>query len=215
MLKIGEFVQRVNSSSLYYSHVWKSVKVKSVGNPTSSPELHKTFLAQKSPYHRVCMISHVQLFVTPWTAVQQAPQSIPQQEYWSGLPFPPPRDLPNPGIEPAFPVSVLQADSLPLSQWGSTKNLQLAKFQIRYISNKKYNSFHQQMALVAIYLVSLSTWEPKMISWIAFWTELHKPSDISATCYYQQHRRTLFKRQKVLWRSPVGVHFKAPGLPSF
>ena len=40
-----------------------------------------------------------------------------RQEYWSGLPFPPPGDLPDPGIEPLTPA--LQVDSLPLSHWGS------------------------------------------------------------------------------------------------
>ena len=46
--------------------------------------------------------SHVQLFVTPWTVACQAPLSVgfPRQEYWSGLPFPSPGDLPDPGIEP-------------------------------------------------------------------------------------------------------------------
>ena len=45
--------------------------------------------------------SHVQLFVTPWTVAHQAPLSMgfSRQEYWSGLPFPPPGDLPHPGIE--------------------------------------------------------------------------------------------------------------------
>ena len=49
-----------------------------------------------------------QLFVTPWTVARQAPLSMafPSQEYWSGLPFPSPRDLPNPGIEPASPALV-------------------------------------------------------------------------------------------------------------
>ena len=43
-----------------------------------------------------------------------------RQEYWSGLPCPPPGDLPNSGIETAFPVSpALHADSLPLSHWRS------------------------------------------------------------------------------------------------
>ena len=48
------------------------------------------------------MLSHVQLFVVPWTIAQQAPLSIEfsRQEYWSGLPFPIPQDLPDPGIEP-------------------------------------------------------------------------------------------------------------------
>ena len=47
-----------------------------------------------------------------------------QQGFWSGLPFPPPGDLPNPGIGPMFPVSpALQADSLPLSHWGSRSSI--------------------------------------------------------------------------------------------
>ena len=47
--------------------------------------------------------SRVQLCVTPWTVARQAPLSMgfSRQEYWSGLPFPPPGDLPDPGIEPA------------------------------------------------------------------------------------------------------------------
>ena len=48
------------------------------------------------------LLSHVQLFAIPWTVACQAPLSIAfsRQEYWSGLPFPPPGDLPNPGTEP-------------------------------------------------------------------------------------------------------------------
>ena len=58
-------------------------------------------------------LSHVRLFVTPWTVAHQAPLSlgILQQEYWSGLPCPPPGDLPTPGTEPRSPT--LQVDSLP------------------------------------------------------------------------------------------------------
>ena len=53
------------------------------------------------------------LFATAWTVAYQAPPSMgfPRQEYWSGLPFPSPGDLPNPGIEPGSPA--LQADALP------------------------------------------------------------------------------------------------------
>ena len=49
------------------------------------------------------MFSYVPLFVTSWTVALQAPLSMefPRQEYWSGLPFPPPGDLPDPRIEPA------------------------------------------------------------------------------------------------------------------
>ena len=51
---------------------------------------------------------------TPWTVAHQAPLSmgILRPENWSGLPFPPPGDLSNPGIEPTSPA--LQVDSLPL-----------------------------------------------------------------------------------------------------
>ena len=48
------------------------------------------------------------LFVTPWTVARQDPLSMgfSRQEYWSGLPFPPPGDLPYPGIKPTAPVAV-------------------------------------------------------------------------------------------------------------
>ena len=61
---------------------------------------------------KVKLLSHVRLFVTPWTVAYQAPQSMEfsKQEYWSGLPFPSPGDLPNPGIKPGSPS--LQADAL-------------------------------------------------------------------------------------------------------
>ena len=57
-------------------------------------------------------LSHVRLFATPWTVAHQAPPSMgfPTQQYWSGLPFPSPGDLPDPGIEPRSPT--LQADAL-------------------------------------------------------------------------------------------------------
>ena len=61
---------------------------------------------------KVKLLSHVWLFVTPWTVAHQAPPltGLSRQEYWSGLPFPSPGDLPNPGIEPRSPA--LKADAL-------------------------------------------------------------------------------------------------------
>ena len=52
-------------------------------------------------------LSRVGLFETPWTVAHQAPLSMKfsRKKYWSGLPFPPPRDLPDPEIESASPVS--------------------------------------------------------------------------------------------------------------
>ena len=55
----------------------------------------------------VCTLSHVQLFVTPWSVAHQAPLSVgfSRQEHWSGLPCSSPGDLPYPGIEPTSPLS--------------------------------------------------------------------------------------------------------------
>ena len=70
--------------------------------------------------------SHVQLCATLWTVARQAPLSMgfPGQEYWSGLPCPPPGDRPHPWMETICPAA-LQADSLPLSHWESPMSLQI------------------------------------------------------------------------------------------
>ena len=65
-------------------------------------------------------LSRVQLFVTPWTVAHQASLSMgfSRQEYWSGLPFPSPGDLPNQRIKPTSPASpILAGRSLPLATW--------------------------------------------------------------------------------------------------
>ena len=73
--------------------------------------------------HLCCVLSRfsrVQLFVTLWTVAHQAPLSMgfSRQGYWSGLPFPSPGDLPDPGIESTSPATpALQVDSLLLSHW--------------------------------------------------------------------------------------------------
>ena len=76
--------------------------------------------SMKSEKVKVKLLSHVRLFVTPWTVAHQAPPTMgfSRQEYWSGLPFPSPGDLPNPGIEPRSPT--LYADAI-LSHQGSLR----------------------------------------------------------------------------------------------
>ena len=67
--------------------------------------------------------SHIQFFVTLWTAACQASLSVgfSRQENWNGLPFPPPGGLPDPGIKLLFLTSpISQADSLLLSHRGRT-----------------------------------------------------------------------------------------------
>ena len=56
---------------------------------------------------RAQLLNHVWLFATLWMVAHQAPLSMefPRQEHWSGLPFPPPGDLPYPGIKLVFPAS--------------------------------------------------------------------------------------------------------------
>ena len=68
------------------------------------------------------MLSRVSLFVTPWTVAHKAPLSMEfsKQAYRSGLPFPSPRDLPDPEMEPRSPA--LQAVSLPSEPPGKPKN---------------------------------------------------------------------------------------------
>ena len=56
---------------------------------------------------RACCFNRVRLLATPRTVALQAPQfmGFSREEYWSGLPFPPPGDLPDPGIKPVFLAS--------------------------------------------------------------------------------------------------------------
>ena len=87
----------------YYLHVHVSL----------DSEAHLGFLSSCTGFHSIkgLTLSLVQLFVTLWTVARQAALSMgfPRQEYWSGLPFPSPGDLPDLGIEPRSPA--LQGDS--------------------------------------------------------------------------------------------------------
>ena len=58
-----------------------------------------------STFSRLCLVAHIWPFATLWTVAHQAPVSMgfSRQEYWTGLPFPPPGDFPDPGIEAASP----------------------------------------------------------------------------------------------------------------
>ena len=95
--------------------------------PSASPELPHSlmvkghaclsfsyiiFTLEKQVNTPVCLLSHfscVQLFATLWTVVPQPlpPMGFSRQEYWDGLPCPPPGDLPNPGMEPVSYVSCI------------------------------------------------------------------------------------------------------------
>ena len=71
---------------------------------------------------KLCVCVCSPLFAAPWTVACHAPLSMgfSRQEYWNGLPLPPPGHLPNPGIKLTSPVSpALQMDTLPVSLPGS------------------------------------------------------------------------------------------------
>ena len=96
---------------------------------------------------KVKSLSRVRLFATPWTVAYQAPQSMEfsRQEYWSGLPFPSPEDLPNPGSEPGSPA--LQADALPSEPPGGLKNglIRLHKDYFDEDSSNPYQNIPQNL----------------------------------------------------------------------
>ena len=81
------------------------------------------------------LLSHVRLFVTPWTVACQAPLTMgfPRREYWSRLPFSPPGDLPDPGIQPVSPASPALAGRFftteplgkPITKWNQMKTPEL------------------------------------------------------------------------------------------
>ena len=93
---------------------------------------------------KVKPLNHLQLFATPWTVACQAPPSMgfSRQEYWSGLPFPSPGDLPNPGIEPKSPA--LQADSLPSEPTGKS---------LLFLSNFEFPTVTQQDQFLYCFLL--------------------------------------------------------------
>ena len=77
-------------------------------------------------------LSHVQLFEIPWTVAYKAPLSMgfSRKEYWSGLPFPSPGDLPDPGIKPGS--STLQADALPSEPPGKPHSHGYCSYKINF-----------------------------------------------------------------------------------
>ena len=83
------------------------------------------------PAMRVCVLSSVLLFATPWSAACQGHLStgFPRQEHWSGLPFPPPGDLPDPAIELRSPA--LQTETLLSEPPGKPRGLAVNVYKRR------------------------------------------------------------------------------------
>ena len=102
-----------------------------------------------------CILSHFShcwLFATPWTVAHQAPLAVGfcRQEYWSGLPCPPPGDLPDPGIESTSPA--LQEDSLPTEPPGKPHD-------IAYLAKEKKKNGQRMEKVIG---------SPKIISYTVY-----------------------------------------------
>ena len=97
------------------------------------------FCEYGSLFTYLCVLScfsHVWLFLTPWNLTLQAPLSMgfPRQEYWSGLPCPPPGYLHHPGSEAASPViPAVLVDSLLLSHWGTLFSISIMFYSFQCI----------------------------------------------------------------------------------
>ena len=99
------------------------------------------------------LLTCVRLFATPWTVAYQVPPSMgfTSQEYWSGLPFSSPGDLPKQGIEPGYPA--LQADALPSEPPGKLEGTYLNTIKAIY-ENPKANIILNGEKLKAFFLKS-------------------------------------------------------------
>ena len=114
ILQLITFYKSLNSGFIYKSHTDKSCFTKmhlfkSTLKYILIDKCHQLIYTEsESEVAKSCPI-----LWTPWTVAYQAPLSMgfSRQAYWSGLPFPSPGDLPNPGIKPGSPA--LQADTLP------------------------------------------------------------------------------------------------------
>ena len=118
-------------------------------------------------WREVKSFSHVRLFANPWIVAHQAPPSMgfSRQEYWSGLPFLYPGDLPDPGIEPRSPT--LQADALTSEPPGKPK---IRKF-------KMFRSNTDRLPWVVFWIVGHMRWA-LFVALITF------PHSLIHECYY-------------------------------
>ena len=127
---IKKMADSMSSSSLDFKHqclCMGDTAPNKIRDPCWEPDLNQPIILnclwQRQKHEDACMRAHslsrVWLFVTSRTVANQILLSMgfSRQEYWRGLPCPPPGHLPDPGIEPGSPT--LQADSLLLSHWGS------------------------------------------------------------------------------------------------
>ena len=120
--------------------------------------------AKRNKLKVLAVLSHSAMSDSSWphglqTARLLCPWGFSRQEYWSGLPCPPPGDLPNSGIEPRSPA--LQVDSLPFAPPGKPK------LKVRlYVKNKLGYFWMTKLFRSAFMETCPSNFIPKMLTWI-------------------------------------------------
>ena len=107
-------------------------------------EMENPRVSRRKERKKVKSLTHFKIFVSPWTIVYQAPPSMECsiQEYWSGLPFPSPENLPDPGIEPGSPT--LQVDALlsvPPGKPNNSNKLQSCRHLVIHLTHRKGTSY--------------------------------------------------------------------------
>ena len=124
-----------------WASIWR-LATEFSGKGHEMTDFRKSFGYKRSVNVNVKSLSRVQLFATLWTVAHQAPPPVgfSRQEYWSGLPFPSPGDLPDPEIEPRSPA--LQADALTSEPPGKLGKGQMGGlFSFILIALRKRNLF--------------------------------------------------------------------------
>ena len=113
-----------------------------------------------------CMLSHVHLSATLWAAVCQAPLSMgfSRQEHWSGLPFPPSGDLPDPGTEPVSPALQVETFFFFFTAKPFLRSINFSLADLHSLC-----STHMYLHFYFIPLIpSSGFWEIQNLSWIQF-----------------------------------------------
>ena len=146
--------------------LWFSLSLSQDSVPGLGDGLHKHSahpdaeqdLAGISPYVLCCVLSHVWLFVTPWSAACQAPLSMgfPGHEYWSGLPFPPPGIFPTQGLNPSLASPAL-AGSFFIASTTWEAFLPIGKYKYSYGMAPRGSMFLLFCALPPMQWISIST----------------------------------------------------------
>ena len=125
------------------------------------PSINFFWISCQVMWKWVKSLSRVQLFATPWTVAYQASLSMgfSRQEYWSGLPFPSPGDLPDPGIEPRSPAleaAALTSEPQGSLLWNTTMIVFLADITLMNLSSLAFwsdGNSEKANVLIHFYLV--------------------------------------------------------------